>query len=436
MTAPEGYTVLDFVGFTDRGGYDEAETYMENDLAHYGNTVWKCLVDDTSGVEPSEDAQEWGVFIEGEKPYNGTYATFPRPPLPEDKNKFFVDIETDPRLMYTWSEEKQDYILTGGAGGADGGSVDIPLTLPVAGWTGNVAPYSQTVTVPQMRESMTPLITLTDTDDLTDAQRYAYSLLTDYDTAYAQMTFYAADLPAVDIPVTLKGIPAQEMEFVDNTVVLIVEPSGFALSEDPEYDGRYVSTIPCEGMSAGAEGGSWDIVRSGPVLTLEESKIAASITDVKCLDGAVMIVCTEVPAQRYLLKITGTYKDAAPGDVILPNIQGYLDKVDELTVFYEGEVYDLPESAAVYRNKLRRAGNLCYIDLYVGNLNISTIDEIIGKVPNNFIPNTQNGIMSEFDFAGKSTVAPLSISHDANIYQTYGTGSVTTVVMCGVYLIK
>lgn len=269
--------------------------------------------------------------INGLIPYWGTYETFPRPPLEDDINKIFIDISTnDPRLMYTWNTEENEYAPTGGSGKADGSSVDIPLTLPVAGWTGNAAPYSQTVTVPQMRESMTPLITLTDTDSLTDAQRYAYSLLTDYDTAYAQMTFYAADLPAVDIPVTLKGIPAQEMEFVDNTVVLIVEPSGFALSEDPEYDGRYVSTIPCEGMSAGAEGGSWDIVRSGPVLTLEESKIAASITDVKCLDGAVMIVCTEVPATRYFLKLTGTYADATPGDVILPNIQGYLDKVDEL----------------------------------------------------------------------------------------------------------
>lgn len=269
--------------------------------------------------------------INGLIPYWGTYETFPRPPLEDDINKIFIDISTnDPRLMYTWNTEENEYAPTGGSGKADGSSVDIPLTLPAAGWTGTAAPYSQTVTVPQMRVGMTPLVTLTDTDGLTDAQRYAFSLLTDYDTVYAQMTFYAADLPTVDIPVTLKGIPAQEMEFVDNTVVLIVEPSGFTLSTDPEYENRYVSTIPCEGMSAGAEGGSWDIVRSGPVLTLEESEIAAHITDVKCLDGAVMIVCTEVPAQRYLLKISGTYKDAAPGDVILPNIQGYLDKVDEL----------------------------------------------------------------------------------------------------------
>lgn len=330
MPAPEGYVELDFVGFTDKGGYNATETYMTNDLVHAGNTVWRCLVDNTTGEEP-EEGGTWEVFIRGEKPYYGTYATFPRPPLPEDENKFFVDEETDPRLMYTWSEEKQDYILTGGAGGADGGSVDIPLTLPAAGWTGTAAPYSQTVTVPQMRVGMTPLVTLTDSDGLTDAQRYAYSLLTDYDTAYAQMTFHAADLPAVDIPVTLKGIPAQEMEYVDNTVVLIVEPSGFVASTDPEYENRYVSTIPVEGMSAGAEGGSWDIVRSGPVLTLEESEIAAHITDVKCLDGAVQIVCTKVPPTRYLLKLTGTYADATPGDVILPNIQGYLDKVDELT---------------------------------------------------------------------------------------------------------
>lgn len=329
MAAPEGYTLIDFVGYVDKGGYIETETYMENDLVHAGNTVWRCLVDNTTGVEPVEGTT-WTLFIEGEKHYEGTYATFPRPPLAKDKDKFFVDIETDPRLMYTWDDAKQDYVLTGGAGGADGSSVDIPLTLPATGWTGATAPYSQTVIVPQMREGMTPFVTLTDSDTLTDAQRYAYSLLTDYDAAYASMTFYAADKPTVDILVTLKGVPAQEPEFVDNTVVLIVEPSGFALSTDPAYDGRYVSTITCEGMSAGAEGASWDIVRSGPVLTLEESKIAASITDVKPMDGAVQIVCTEVPAATYLLKITGSYADATPGDVILPNLKTWIENINSI----------------------------------------------------------------------------------------------------------
>lgn len=335
MAAPEGYTALDFVGFTDKGSYSATEPYMKNDLVHAGNTVWRCLVDNTTGVEPQEGTT-WTLFIEGEKPYEGTYTTFPRPPLAKDKDKFFVDIETDPRLMYTWDDTKQDYVLTGGAGGADGSSVDIPITLPATAWTGTSAPYSQTVTVPQMREDMTPFVILTDSDTLTDAQRYAFSLLTDYDAAYAQMTFYAADKPTVDIPVTLKGIPAQEPEFVDNTVVLIVEPSGFALSTDPEYDGRYVSTITVTGMSAGAEGASWDIVRSGPVLSLEESKIAASITDVKPMDGAVQIVCTEIPAATYLLKITGSYADATPGDVILPNLLTWMnDTTSQITIMQD-----------------------------------------------------------------------------------------------------
>lgn len=305
--------------------------------------------------------------INGLTPYWGTYETFPRPPLEEDINKIFIDISTnDPRLMYTWNTEENEYAPTGGSGKADGSSVDIPLTLPVTNWTGTTASYSQTITVPQMRESMTPFVTLTDSDTLTDATRYAFSLLTDYDAGYAQITFYAADLPETDIPVTLKGIPAQEPEFVDNTVVLIVEPSGFTLSTDPEYDGRYVSTITVEGMSAGAEGASWDIVRSGPVLSLEESKIAASITDVKPMDGAVQIVCTEVPEATYLLKITGSYADAAPGDVILPNIQPFINLLDNpimhRNIFrgkYIGDTYTAEQKAAVADGSFR--------DLYVGD---------------------------------------------------------------------
>lgn len=334
MPAPESYaevnlddySLLDFVGYTDKGGYDETATYMENDIVHFANIAWRCLIDDTTGIEPAE-GDNWEIFVEGEKYYKGTYATFPRPPLPEDLDKFFVDIETDPRLMYTWDEEKEDYILTGGAGGADGSSMDITITLLADAWTGDTAPYTQTVTVPQMREGMTPYFFLAFGGD---DERYAESLLTGYTTSYAEITFQAADLPSADMEITLKGIPAQEVEYVDNTVVLVVEPSSFELSTDPDYDGRYVSTIAVEGMSAGAEGGSWDIVRSGAVLSLEESKIAAHITDVNPMDGAVQIVCTEIPGQTYLLKLTGTFAEATPGDVILPNIQPWLDKVEEL----------------------------------------------------------------------------------------------------------
>lgn len=62
MSAPSGYTALDFVGFTDKGTYNPLATYMRNDLVHYGGNIWKCLVDNTTGITPVEGAN-WTLWI-------------------------------------------------------------------------------------------------------------------------------------------------------------------------------------------------------------------------------------------------------------------------------------------------------------------------------------------------------------------------------------
>lgn len=317
---PEGYRPLNFVGYTDYGAWSPTEIYIKNDIVHRDNTVWLCLQNNTTGTEPGEDDAVWKIFVDGAHPFYGAYDTFP---IPGEAGQFYIDDTVDPRLMYTWDTATQTYILTGGAGGADGGSVDIPITLTSAGWTGTTAPYSQTITVPQMREGMTPLFFLASEGD---AAQYSFSLITGYQTGYAEITFYAADTPTVDLSLTLKGIPAQEMEYVDNTVVFLVEPSDFTINETTQ---RYEATIPVPGMTAGT-GGTWDIVRSGPDLTVAESKIALSITDVDRQEGAVKITCLELPAQRYMMSIAGAYPDAEPGTVILANMQGWFDRVEAL----------------------------------------------------------------------------------------------------------
>lgn len=317
---PEGYEALDFVGFTDRGIWSSTETYIKNDIVHKDNIIWLCLVDDTAGITPVEGAN-WTLFMDSTSPFYGAYDTFPAVGEP---GRFYIDDTVDPRLMYTWDTETQKYILTGGAGGADGGSVDIPITLTSSGWTGTAAPYSQTITVPQMRAKMKPFFFL---NTQGDPAEYAFSLLTGYNTGYAEITFYAADKPAVDIDLILKGIPAQELEYVDNTVVFLVEPSAFTQNATTQ---RYEATITVPGMTEGT-GGVWDIVRSGTDLTVAESKIALSITDVDRLDGAVKITCLEVTAQRYMMSIAGAYPDAEPGTVILAGMQEWFDRVDELS---------------------------------------------------------------------------------------------------------
>lgn len=255
-----------------------------------------------------------------EEVHFGAFADFP---TPGDSKVLYVDTSVDPRLLYNWDDETSKYILAGGAGGADGSSIDVPITLPVADWTGVTAPYTQILTVSQMRDGMAPLLYFSGTGD---AAQYAYSLITGYKPGYAQMTFYAADLPETDIDITLKGIPSQQLEYADNTVVVVVPADGFEINEDL---GRYEQTIAVEGMAAGANG-AWDIVRSGEVLTEAESKIALSITDVIPTDGAIKIVCLWPPEQQYMLKLTGTYTQATEGTTLLAGMQEWFDRVEQL----------------------------------------------------------------------------------------------------------
>ena len=57
-----GYTELDIIGFTDKGTYNAATTYVANDLVSYNGIKWKCLQDGTVGVTPAEGVS-WSVFI-------------------------------------------------------------------------------------------------------------------------------------------------------------------------------------------------------------------------------------------------------------------------------------------------------------------------------------------------------------------------------------
>ena len=62
MTNPEGYTALGFVGFTDKGTYDPTYQYAHNDLAHRAGSIWRCLIDNTQGITPTEGAN-WTLFM-------------------------------------------------------------------------------------------------------------------------------------------------------------------------------------------------------------------------------------------------------------------------------------------------------------------------------------------------------------------------------------
>ena len=158
-------------------------------------------------------------------------------------------------------------------------------------------------------------------------------------------------------------MPAQQLEYVDNTVIVLVSASGFALNED--Y-GRYTQTITVDGMTAGL-GGNWDIVRSGPVLTLEESDIVRNITDINRLDGAVEIVCLTPPEQDYMLYFQGTQTPVNDDTPILAGMQGWIDRVEQLedkqaeTVLWENPN---PTASFAPQTITLSSGNYDYLEIY------------------------------------------------------------------------
>lgn len=62
MVNPTGYTALDLIGFTDQGTYSSSDNYVKNDLVHYSGNIWRCLIDDTTGITPTEGVN-WTLFI-------------------------------------------------------------------------------------------------------------------------------------------------------------------------------------------------------------------------------------------------------------------------------------------------------------------------------------------------------------------------------------
>lgn len=62
MSAPEGYTKLGEIGFTDKGPYAGNVKYVRNDLVHHGGDVWRCLINDTMGVTPTPGLN-WEIWV-------------------------------------------------------------------------------------------------------------------------------------------------------------------------------------------------------------------------------------------------------------------------------------------------------------------------------------------------------------------------------------
>lgn len=124
METPSGYKELGLAGFTDKGTYSSSATYVKNDLVHdEDNSIWKCLIDDTTGITP-ELGDNWELFIRGFKNASKLPATDVKGILGTE------NAETDTQSMLTGLAEKFNSIKT------DAGSVTAVDTSGMAGTAG------------------------------------------------------------------------------------------------------------------------------------------------------------------------------------------------------------------------------------------------------------------------------------------------------------
>ena len=65
MAAPEGYTKLGLIGYTDKGTYSASSTYNRYNVVLFEGSSYVALKDNLTGVEPANDGTNWRIFAQG-----------------------------------------------------------------------------------------------------------------------------------------------------------------------------------------------------------------------------------------------------------------------------------------------------------------------------------------------------------------------------------
>lgn len=65
MPAPEGYTSLGVIGYTDKGTYAAGTTYNKFNVVLYNGSSYVAIKDGLTGVTPTNDGVNWRLFANG-----------------------------------------------------------------------------------------------------------------------------------------------------------------------------------------------------------------------------------------------------------------------------------------------------------------------------------------------------------------------------------
>lgn len=123
---------------------------------------------------------------------------------------------------------------------------------------------------------------------------------------------------------------------------------------------------------------------------------------------------------------------------LLKKIKEQQTEIEQLKAQMEnrdsGYLYDFAEGSVHVRSIYKR-GNVCEISLHMSELNMTGINGVYCNVPEGFRPVNDRTINCSLVFNGTVIAARATIKADGRVIQSYGTGTVTSIMLYGTYLI-
>lgn len=121
----------------------------------------------------------------------------------ENIDLFLTNMETDGEELFDFDRDLNDNFVK-----IDDRFGAATLTLSATGWSGTVAPYSQTINVQGLKETDNPHVMLKKNSDFEIAQNEIseYAKIYDGKTEDGSITFYAKEQTGIDLELIIKKL--------------------------------------------------------------------------------------------------------------------------------------------------------------------------------------------------------------------------------------
>lgn len=182
--------------------------------------------------------------------FYGAYADFPATGEP---NKLYIDTSSNPEKIYTWDSNTASYKAISG-GSEENPTYDTTLTLTVAGWAGDSAPYAQTIAAAGMTADKALVFALISAGAVpTDAEFEAYGKITGVAQGVNNVTFYCDEKPTTELKIRA-FCGAGSDEGTDLSIIA----DGFSANKDYAIGDYCVNESLLWEFTAAKGKGAWD----------------------------------------------------------------------------------------------------------------------------------------------------------------------------------